>query len=381
MNLHSSLPRFVFQSVLGLNIFFVCSSATAQTTPQNMDQQDSFSAIALNVSQVASTMIANDDAPSIERAALADLGVADSPGVADGASDTAPSSAGAPVDTTQYKPVRCDISSLGRCIKDLLGDQAGIWTSPLRIRKRDLLWLLPLGAATGAALATDSRASAALGFTATNRIRYSKDFSDAMEDTAWATAGGLYIIGKITHNEHARETGVLSVEAAIDATIVAEVLKLATDRLRPNVPPNTGPFWQDSTYTTNGSFPSGHSVAVWSVAKVISDETPGNVWLHIGLYLAATATAVTRVTAQEHFPSDVLVGSAIGYLVGGYVYRHHSAADGREGSPIQILPFTDAATRSAGLAVSLDAAALHLKSPQQLWTSLKSDLPFHAGDN
>lgn len=321
------------------------------------------------------------DSPSIERAALADLDDAAATGAgfsdnSTAASGTSPSISVAAVDNTNYNPVRCDIGSLGRCIKDLLGDQAGIWTSPLRIRKRDLIWLLPLGAATGAALATDSRASAALGFTATNRIRYSKDFSDVMEDTAWATAGGIYIIGKITHNEHARETGVLSVEAAIDATIVAEVLKLATDRLRPNVPPNTGPFWQDSTYTTNGSFPSGHSVAVFSVAKVISDETPGNVWLHIGLYLAAAATAVTRVTAQEHFPSDVLVGSAIGYLVGGYVYRHHSAADGREGTPVQILPFTDAFTHSMGLAVSIDPAQMHWKSPQQLWSGLRGSLPF-----
>jgi membrane-associated phospholipid phosphatase len=311
------------------------------------------------------------DSPSIERAALADLAVID------GTPAPSISSATAPVDMTQSKPVRCDIDSLGRCIKDLLGDQAGIWTSPLRIRKRDLIWLLPLGAATGAALATDSRASAALGFTATNRIRYSKDFSNAMEDAAWGTAAGLYVIGKITHNETARETGVLSVEAAIDATIVAEVLKLATNRFRPNVPVDPGHFWPDGTdmYTINGSFPSGHSVAVWSVAHVISDETPGNVWLHILLYLGATATAVTRVTGQEHFPSDVIVGSAIGYLVGGYVYRHHSEADGREGSPVQILPYADAFTHSMGLAVSIDPAQLHWKSPQQLWGGLRNALP------
>jgi membrane-associated phospholipid phosphatase len=354
-----------------------CGVAAAQFAPQN--PQADYSAAELNSSESMPPPLSSAvpssttmEAPSVQRAALADLGSTNSAKADD---DT--TSSAAPIDTTQYKPVRCDIDSLGRCIKDLLDDQAGIWTSPLRIRKRDLIWLLPLGAATAAALETDSRASAALGFTATNRIRYSKDFSNAMEDAAWGTAAGLYVIGKITHNETARETGVLSVEAAIDATIVAEVLKLATNRFRPNAPSNAGSFWPDDTdkYTINGSFPSGHSVAVWSVAHVIADETPGNVWLHILLYLGATATAVTRVTGQEHFPSDVIVGSAIGYLVGGYVYRHHSEASGREGSPVQILPYADAFTHSMGLAVSIDPAQLHWKSPQQLWSGLRNAIP------
>lgn len=40
----------------------------------------------------------------------------------------------------------------------ILKDQAAIWTSPVRIRAHDLFWLLPLGAATGVTLATDTDA-------------------------------------------------------------------------------------------------------------------------------------------------------------------------------------------------------------------------------
>jgi membrane-associated phospholipid phosphatase len=275
--------------------------------------------------------------------------------------------------------VRCDIDSLGRCLKDLLGDEAGIWTSPLRIRPRDAFWLVPLGLATGAALATDSKASAAVGFNP-SRVRFSKDYSDGMEYGAIGAAGGLYLLGKFTHNEHARETGVLSVEAIIDSAIVVEVLKLATNRQRPNALTGAGKFWPDDSeiFITSGSFPSGHSATVWAVAHVIADETPGNIWLHIGVYLLATSTAITRVTAQEHFPSDALVGSAIGYLVGGYVYRHHSEAGGREGTPVMILPFSDASTRSTGVAVTLDPTTLHWRSAQELWSkSLGALWPFH----
>src|SRR5580658_25466 len=40
----------------------------------------------------------------------------------------------------------------------ILKDQLAVWTSPARIRAHDLIWLLPLGAATGLTLATDTNA-------------------------------------------------------------------------------------------------------------------------------------------------------------------------------------------------------------------------------
>ncbi len=38
---------------------------------------------------------------------------------------------------------------------------------------------------------------------------------------------------------------------------------------------------------------------------------------------AATGISLSRVAARQHFPSDVVVGSALGYLIGHYVYRAH----------------------------------------------------------
>jgi membrane-associated phospholipid phosphatase len=37
----------------------------------------------------------------------------------------------------------------------------------------------------------------------------------------------------------------------------------------------------------------------------------------------STGVSLTRVLGQEHFPTDVLVGSAAGWLIGHYVYRKH----------------------------------------------------------
>src|SRR4051794_2786660 len=38
---------------------------------------------------------------------------------------------------------------------NILKDQGPIWTSPFRIRTHDLIWVLPLAAATGIGIATD----------------------------------------------------------------------------------------------------------------------------------------------------------------------------------------------------------------------------------
>jgi PAP2 superfamily len=56
---------------------------------------------------------------------------------------------------------------------------------------------------------------------------------------------------------------------------------------------------------------------------VIAKEYPG--WkVKLAVYGLAAATGFERVQGREHFPTDVLVGGAIGYLVGGYVFDHHS---------------------------------------------------------
>ncbi len=58
------------------------------------------------------------------------------------------------------------------------------------------------------------------------------------------------------------------------------------------------------------------------MASVIGDEYPG--WLtRTAVYGLATGVSFSRIFAEQHFPSDVLVGSATGWLIGHYVYRAH----------------------------------------------------------
>ena len=241
--------------------------------------------------------------------------------------------------------VICGPAHLGRCLKDIALDQAGIWTSPLRLQSRDALWLLPFAGATAVAIHYDPRAQQELGIDQ-SRIDASNTISAFGSTYATIGAGGtVYLIGRLTHNDHLAETGRLGTEAVIDATLVAEALKLATNRERPDEGNGTGGFWPHGTRTFSDSFPSGHAIGSWALARVIAAEYP-NKPTQIGVYAFATAISVSRVTSLKHFPSDALVGSVLGYLIGGYVVRHHAGQDFESG--LSFVPTVDISTQTFG---------------------------------
>ncbi|MFZ1006136.1 MAG: capsule assembly Wzi family protein [Candidatus Sulfotelmatobacter sp.] len=204
--------------------------------------------------------------------------------------------------------------------RHLLHDQFGMWTSLRKIQLSDATWLVPLGGFTAALLSTDSDVSRHLSNDPNTLLRY-RHFSDYGAYSMVGGAGALYLWGLTTKNEHQRETGYLSGEAAIDSLIVVEALKYATRRQRPYQDGGSGQFWHGGT-----SFPSEHSAVAWSIAGTIAHEYPSPLMRFLA-YGAATAISASRITAKQHFPSDVLVGMALGYLTSEYVYRQHHNPD------------------------------------------------------
>lgn len=205
---------------------------------------------------------------------------------------------------------------------DILRDQAVVWTSPARIRAHDLLWLAPLGAATGVAIATDRRAMRDV-------VSHDSGINNASIDASNALVGGfiaapvaLYGYGLLEHHPHAREAGILTGESMVDGVVVEQGMKLIFWRERPTpVDDYRGRFFQSSA-GIDSSFPSSHCVVAWSAAAAIAGEYPSR-WTQLAAYSAATGISVTRVLGQQHFPSDVVVGSAAGWLVGHYVAHRH----------------------------------------------------------
>lgn len=228
---------------------------------------------------------------------------------------------------TQNKTVQCSIERLDKCVVDVAKDQAGIWTSPLRMRKADAIWFIPFAGATGASIYYDPEMMKHIG-TSQSQQDFGKTVSKySAPYVTFGAAGATYLVGSVTHNQHMRETGLLGAEAVVDASIVAEGLKFATNRDRPYQSNGNGDFWPHGTsvINTDASMPSGHAAAIWAFARVVDMEYPGRPLVKVLAYGSALTVSAARVMARDHFPSDVMVGSMFGFLIGNYVVRHHGA--------------------------------------------------------
>jgi len=206
-------------------------------------------------------------------------------------------------------------------LKNVLRDQKAIWTFPFHLHGRDARWLAPLGLGTAALIATDRRTGDEVA-ESTSQLNASRIVSYAGSGYAvGGVAATFYLVGRATHNDRARETGLLGAEALIDSGIVVTVLKEVTQRRRPTAATGRSDFFDGGS-----SFPSGHAISAWSLATVIANEYHDRPLVQISAYGIASAVSVARFTGRNHYLSDVLVGSAAGYGIGRYVYRTHHRA-------------------------------------------------------
>jgi PAP2 superfamily protein len=184
------------------------------------------------------------------------------------------------------------------------------------VRPSNLKWELPILATTDVLIAKVDRP-------ADNRIQ-----SKSLQQTAgqWSNVGlGLeigsaalaYRAGCGKHHSYLRDTGFKALAAMGAAGTVDLALKLTFDRQFPYTPGSTGKFWGGGR-----SFPSGHSATSFAFAAVIAHRYPNKRWLKWSAYALATGVALSRYPAKKHYPSDILMGAAIGYVSGTYLAEH-----------------------------------------------------------
>src|SRR5580700_1688469 len=202
-------------------------------------------------------------------------------------------------------------------------DQSAVWTSPFRLRPRDVVWGLPALAGMATLLASDSWISKQVP---AGEVMRSRSLSDEGAFALVGAAGGMFLFGKITQNEHAAETGFLASEAAVNAVTVDFALKSVFRRQRPYAGSGAGHF-----FAGGSSFPSEHAAVSWAIAGVVAHEYPGTL-TRLLAYGLASAVTITRVTGKEHFPSDAVFGGAMGYFIARQIYQRHRDPEVSEGA-------------------------------------------------
>lgn len=153
-------------------------------------------------------------------------------------------------------------------------------------------------------------------------------FSDITLHTSFYSQFAL-LLDKNSRNE-AGTIGVMMAETALINNGITNILKGTVQRRRPFMYNPVAPL--DKKLTRNGrySFFSGHASNSASyaflTAKVFSDNNPGSKWNPYVWSAAITLPAVTsflRVKAGKHFPTDVVVGYAVGAAIGFLIPELH----------------------------------------------------------
>ena len=221
-------------------------------------------------------------------------------------------------------------------LREFLQDEWRLWTSPFKPKNYSShtikKYVIPFAIVSGALIATDSRTGNILPNTP-NQKKWSGRVSQlGAAYTQLGVSGGTYLLGKMTGNRHAQETGWLALNAMAHSQIVTQALKQLTNRARPLTHEGSAGFWNGGN-----SFPSGHASTSFAVATVFAYEYRHRLAVPIVAYGVAGAVAASRISAQRHWVSDIVVGGSTGFLTGRYIYkRHHDP--GLPGSRVGVTP-------------------------------------------
>lgn len=208
---------------------------------------------------------------------------------------------------------------------DILRDQKYVWTFPLHLAKgQHLLPSIAIVGTTAGLIQADPPAMRYFGRT-TDWNRFDETFNGAFTGSMEAAIpASLYVFGLVTHDHYAATTALLAGEAYADSAIPHVVIKIVARRIRPNAVPAGSDYSHTffrSTITPFGkgsSFPSGHAAGAFSIATVIANRYGNHRWVPYAAYGIATLFSFSRVPDRAHYPSEVFLGAALGYVITKY---------------------------------------------------------------
>lgn len=226
---------------------------------------------------------------------------------------TAPAAAPAPAE----RPISWKL-----LIPNILNDQKRIWTFPARLAEgQNWIPTTAVLGTTAGLLALDPIEGRFFHSSSTFQ-----GFNNVFNSTATiystiAAPVSLYAAGLIRKDAKMQHTALFAAEAVADSEVVATALKDITRRVRPAGIGHGGNYWDTwfesggSALRGNGGFPSGHTIAAFSIATVVARRYRNHRWVPYAAYGLATLVGFSRLSLSAHFLSDVFVGGALGYSI------------------------------------------------------------------
>lgn len=231
-------------------------------------------------------------------------------------------------------------------IKSYWYDTKSFVVSPAKWRTKQ--WI-ELGAIAGAGVLAYTQEERIQRYFAGHQSSTAGDFSKYVFEPfgrfSPVIIGGLYLGGWLAKDNRLTGTSLTAGKAFLVSSAFAVITKQLAHRHRPyqgETPDHAnwdGPF-SNIEYT---SFPSGHSTAAFSMATVYAMEYRSTIWVPVLAYTLAAGTAVSRLYDNDHWASDIVIGSALGFVTGRFMWKQSR----KKNSNLAILP--SANTHSASV--------------------------------
>ena len=137
------------------------------------------------------------------------------------------------------------------------------------------------------------------------------NFGKVMPVALVGAAGAAMAFG----DDRMQNIGLISLESVAGAIGVTQLGKYAFKRARPDEERGQ---WATvgSAGSSNSSFPSGHSAVAFAAVTPFAQEYDAP-WL----YGVAALSAAGRVSARQHWVSDTVAGSLVGYAIGSWLWQ------------------------------------------------------------
>jgi membrane-associated phospholipid phosphatase len=192
-------------------------------------------------------------------------------------------------------------SAFGRFMRDVGGDYKHYFS------RETAAWYVAGGGAAAFMYIFDERIAEELA-EPTPTVRTTLDGGDKYGNLAFQVpiAIGWWVTGRAMNSARAMDAGRDLVRAQISATSWNYALKFAVQRTRPNGDPR--------------SFPSGHATATFATAMVLQDHYGWKVG--VPFFAGATYTAISRLSIDKHWASDVTMGAFVGIASARTVTLH-----------------------------------------------------------
>jgi membrane-associated phospholipid phosphatase len=223
-----------------------------------------------------------------------------------------------PADSTRVRP---DLLQTVWADAGIVWQDGVAWVlAPLSFSGNDWLVLGGIGAATAGVYAADGELRSVMRRNQSSGWYDAAGIANEGSRAFWAQTltGALYLPGLLFDVEELRVTGRMLGQTLIYAGALTMAIRIVLGRNRPYSELGPASFEWMEFANARQAMPSGHTTVAFSIASVLSRriEHPAATVL---LYLAATATGVSRMYHDQHWASDVLLAAVIGHTAGMFV--------------------------------------------------------------